>query len=169
MPTGSTTFDGDVFVRGTIYSSAQTYPAGSILDAAIASGANIGAAKLQFQRKIIYVNAASATSATAETKVVFICNAAAGATVVSFRAGCAVANIGAATVTVDLKKNGTTILSAPISLSSSQAAYAAVAAAFASTALVTDDVLEVVITATAGGGTLGKGLFAELIIKENYA
>lgn len=77
------------------------------------------------------------------------------------------AHVGAATLTVDLLKNGTTVLTAPVSTSSSDAVRALKGATFASTALADGDVLELNITATAGGGTLAVGMGAELTYDEN--
>ena len=83
-------------------------------------------------------------------------------------ADCRVACVGAATITIQVKKNGTNILSASLVIDNANAAFAFESAAgFTSTALVANDVLEVDITAAAGGGTLGQGLFCELVTKED--
>jgi hypothetical protein len=68
-------------------------------------------------------------------------------------------------VTVDLRKNGTTVLSAVITLNNANTARVAVAGALSVTTLVAGDVLEVV-TATAGGGTLATGVFAIVTVNE---
>jgi hypothetical protein len=88
-------------------------------------------------------------------------------TLLSFKAGSIVANIGAATVTLDLKKNGVTALSAVITLNNANTARVAVSGTLSVTTLAAGDVLEVVATATAGGGTLATGVFAELRWKED--
>jgi hypothetical protein len=69
-------------------------------------------------------------------------------------------------VTVDLRKNGTTILTSVITISVAQAAYARVAGAIASAAYIAGDVFELVVTATAGGGTLPQGLFVDTVLRE---
>jgi hypothetical protein len=90
----------------------------------------------------------------------------ASATINSFKAGSVTACVGAATITVDLKKNGTSVLSAPITLNSSSTAYVVQSGTVTTTSLVAGDVLEVVVTATAGGGTLGNGVFAVAQVDE---
>ncbi len=61
------------------------------------------------------------------------------------------------------------MLTAVITLNSSNTVYVAVAAALASSALVVGDVLEAVIVATAGGGTIGSGVFCEAVFVEDAA
>jgi hypothetical protein len=59
-------------------------------------------------------------------------------------------------------------LTATISLTNSIAAYALVAAAgFSFTSWVAGDVIEAKIAATASGGTLGKGVFCNLHMRED--
>jgi len=158
-------FQGDVYITGGLTPTTFNPPAGCINDNAVVAGAAIDAAKLQHQHEKAYAQE-SATTAVSEARVVHVVQGAT-ATLVAFKAGCVVANVGAATVTVNLKKNGTTVLTAVVTLDNSQAAYAVVAAAgFTSTSLVAGDVLEVVFTAAASGGTLGKGAFAQVVLRE---
>ena len=106
-------------------------------------------------------------AAVTERRVIKVVKGATG-TIVNFRAGVVVANVGAATISIRLKKNGTNIDTAALVLDSGNAAFALEAAAgFTSTSLVANDVLEVDITAAAGGGTLGQGLFCELTARED--
>jgi hypothetical protein len=104
-------------------------------------------------------------TATTETKVV---HGVFGTTGVlsAIKAGSIGVNAGAATVTIDLKKNGTSILSAVITLNNANTARVMVAGTFSATTLAVGDVLELVITATAGGGTLATGVFVELDLYE---
>lgn len=62
-------------------------------------------------------------------------------TVLSFEAGVTIACTGTPTVEVDLLKNGTTILTAAISIDNANAAYTPVAGIIAITALIDGDVL----------------------------
>lgn len=113
-------------------------------------------------RKIVYSQRTTSDFADDE-RTLFTADA--PATVVSFKAG-AITVAGASTsVSVDLKKNGTTILSAPIVLDNSQTARQKVAATISSAALVADDVLEVHMALT--GTNEPKGVFVELQINEN--
>jgi len=63
-------------------------------------------------------------------------------------------------------KNGTTILSATADFSSSDAARAVKTGTLSVTSYADGDVFEVVITATAGGGTLGTGVYVGLELSE---
>jgi hypothetical protein len=131
----------------------------------IKSAAGVEATKLEHQHRIPY--AQPNTTATTETRVLYVCYGLT-ARVIDFRAGSIVACIGAATITLDVKKNGTTILSSVLTLNNANTARVAVAAALSgSPTLVAGDVLEVVVTATAGGGTIGTGLFANLTVEED--
>lgn len=69
-------------------------------------------------------------------------------------------------MTVDLKKNGTSVLTSTVTIDHTVAAYTQVAASIATNTYVAGDVFEVVVTATAGGGTLPQGLFVALITRE---
>lgn len=76
------------------------------------------------------------------------------------------AAVGGATLSIDILKNGSTILSAPIAMSSSTALRTAVTGTLSSAAVAAGDVFEVSVTATTGGGTLPVGLITELIFDE---
>ena len=104
-------------------------------------------------------------AAVAERKVVH--RARSAGTVAAFWVGSTAANVGAATVTVDLLKNGVTVLVSPVVLTSANAAFVAVAASLAAgAAYAAGDVLEVSQTVAAGGGTLAQGAFGEPVLTE---
>jgi hypothetical protein len=156
----------DLYVGGNLSAKSFNAPASSITDQAVAGGAGIQASKCQQQFTKTYGQVTGSAAATERRPV----HSVYGATgqVVQFRAAAAVANIGAATIAIQLKKNGANILTAAITLGSGTAAYVFVAAAgFTSTSLLANDVLEVDVTATAGGGTLGQGLVCELVTRED--
>lgn len=75
---------------------------------------------------------------------------------------------GNATVSVDVKVNGTTVLSAPMSLTLTETAYEVVAGTISSADVVTDDVITVVVVVSAGTGALGTGLAALVVLDEDY-
>lgn len=160
-----TVIDQDCIVRGSLTSTEFTAPDGSITDDAIKAAAGIEASKLehQFQKNVTQVHG---TAATSERRVIHTVRGASG-DVVAFRAGLVVPNTLTATVTIDLHKNGSTILSSSITLDLTNAAYEFESATIADADLVADDVLEVVINATAGTGVLGQGLFIEATIRED--
>lgn len=158
------TIDGDLYVRGGLVPQAFTPPANCIGDSAIPAGAGIQQTKLEHQHRGSYrqPNAAAA----AETKVVAVVYGATG-TLLAFKAGAIGPAVGADTCSVDLKKNGASVLTAPVSLTSAQAAYALVAGAIATVALVAGDVLTVVVTPNHTSGTLPTGVFATPTWKED--
>lgn len=160
------TQQGDYLVTGALVANSVNSRTGSITDAMIAALAGLQASKLQHQYEPEYAQT-FASNATVERKVVHVVRGA-SATLVEFQVGASTAAIGAATATIDLLKNGSTMLTAAVSLTSATAAFALLAGTLASTALVAGDVLEVnVSAAVAGGGTLAKGLFAEFTIRED--
>ncbi len=151
--------------RGQVIFLNIVLPSDCIGNAQVKSSDPIAADKLQHQHRAVYAQE-SATPAADEARVIHVVKGAAG-TLKTFKAGSVVANIGAATVTVDLKKNGVSVLTAPISLDSGDAAYALVEGTISSAAVAAGDVLEVVIDGTAGGGTLAKGVFCSLDLWED--
>lgn len=106
------------------------------------------------------------SAATTETVPLFRCYGAA-ATVVEVACGSIAIAAGAATVTVDIKKNGSTILTGVLTLDTANTAYVGELAAISSAGLVAGDVLTAVLVATAGGGTLPTGVYVIATIDED--
>jgi hypothetical protein len=142
---------------------APVVPAGSFGDTQIGSTSPIDALKLKHQYAPKLAQA-HGTAAATERRVCHVAKSA--GSVASIEAGPVVAAIGDSTVTVDLRKNGSSVLTSPISLSSANAAYAKVAGAISSAAYVSGDVFELVFTATVGTGTLPQGVWAEPVFRE---
>jgi hypothetical protein len=162
---GLTRVEGDVFVTGALgVAGGFTPPAGSIGNTQIAGLAGIDQSKLQHQHRGHYVQ--PNTTATTETKAVAVIYGVSG-TLLSFKAGSIGVCAGGATITVDLKKNGTTVLSSVVTLNNANAARVSVAGTLSVVTLAAGDELEVVVVATVGGGTLGTGVFAEVRWKED--
>lgn len=160
-----TRVEGDLYINGNLSSKTATPAAGSIVNASVASNAGISATKVQHQHRHVFTQ--PNTSATSETKAIYVCYGATG-TVIAFSAGSIAAAVGAATVTVDLKKNGSSILTAVITLDNANTARVVEAGTLTgSTSLVAGDLLEVVTVATAGGGTLPTGVYAVVTINED--
>lgn len=159
--------NGDLYVDGNFSCRGFSLPSGAVQDSSVAAGAlgnYIQSTKLRQQIKKTY--AQPNVTAVTETKPIWVAFGATG-TLVAFEAGSIVAAIGAATVTLDLKKNGASVLSSVITLNNANTARIVVNATFASTAYVTGDWFDVVVVATAGGGTLPTGLFAFLVATED--
>jgi hypothetical protein len=156
---------GDLYVAGNLSMDSVTLPNDSVGDAQVDSNSPIDAIKLIHQQiKEVRTNYGAAVTSFRQV----IHSAYAKGTLVEFAAALAVANTGAATVTAALYKNGVSIMSgAPATLNSGVAAYAFSApAGLTSTVVLPGDVFEVVVTATAGGGVVGQGLTARLVLRE---
>lgn len=138
----------------------------SITDAMVVAAAGVQASKLQHQYTHAYSQPA-ANSAAVERKVTHVVRGAT-ATILDFKVGATTAALTGATATFDLWKNGVSVLTGTITLDQNTAAYALKAGTFASTSSVAGDVWEIVVSAVAaGGGTLAKGLFAYLTLRED--
>lgn len=160
-----TTFSGDVVVPGTLYVGSFVPSAGSVRNAGVAADAAIQATKLQHQYVQHYFKTGTAATETVPIHVAY----GATGTIVAIKAGSIAIAVGAATVTIDLKKNGTTCLSAVITLDSGNTARVVEAGTLTVTDYVTGDFFELVITATAGGGTIPTGLGVVVVFREDAA
>lgn len=156
----TTRMDGNVFVTGNLSATSLNIPANTVIDAGVSGSADIDADKLEHLQRVVWSDESGTTTADKE-HVIAVVNGTSG-TLRSFKVGAVVANVGAAVVDVDLHKNGSTVLSSAVQIDSADSAYALVSGTFAATALAADDVLEISIDATAGGGTLSSGLFVIL-------
>lgn len=139
-----------------------TLPAGSIGNTDIEAAAGIVVSKLQQQRVFEYRQVG--TSVT-ETVPLGIARGTTGTTVDVVVASL-VAPLSGATVTVDVKKNGTAILSGVVTLNDTHSNYEVVVGTISVTAVADEDVFEAVITATVGGGTLPTGVMIQMLINE---
>ena len=159
-----TTFNGDAHVNGALSCKTFNPPSSSIDNDSIQATAGISASKLEHEYRPVFAQE-SATTASSGAHTVHVVEGAT-ATVVNIKAGSVVANVGAATVDIDLLKDGASIMTSEINLTSGDSAYALSAGAIASPSLVAGDILEVKVTATAGGGTLALGLYVMVDITE---
>jgi len=160
-------FENDVHVAGHLTAGTMTIPVLTVTDAMVNGSAAIATSKMRHRTFKHYSQEAATTSAD-EARCLHAVYGATG-TVISFKAGSVVANIGDSTVTVDLHNDGASILTAVITLDSTNAAYTPEAGTIDTAAVVAGDVLEVVIDATVGTGTLALGVYCELVIDEDPA
>lgn len=157
---------GDLQVRGTLKPDKFDPPTNCIDAASIETAAGIEATKLQ-QQVYMEHRQAHGSAVVDKRETVHIATGATGE-LVEIYATLPVKCVTGATITVMLKKNGSDILSAALQLDDADANYAVVYATnFTSTAYVRDDVFEIVVDATAGGGTVGQGLFVRVIARED--
>jgi len=160
--------NGDVQIAGNLQAQTMTIPSNTVTNASVQAAAGIAATKLQKRTYARYFTATGTAVATIRIPIHRVKGAT--GTINSFKCGNTVLNIGAATISIQLKKNGSNILSAATVLDTGNTAYVAEdAAGFTSSSLVAGDILEADITATAGGGTLGQGLFIIAEIDEDAA
>src|SRR4051812_43197707 len=101
------------------FDTAPVVPDASFGDAQIGTTNPIQATKLKHQHQQQYAQVHGASAVT-ERKSVHVARSAGD--VVAIHAGVVVAAVGAATVTVDLRKNGTTVLTAVVTITSAHAA-----------------------------------------------
>lgn len=156
---------GDMHVDGNLTMKTGSLPAGTLTNAMVNASAAIGVEKQQHQYEKSYAQE-SATAAADESRTLHVVHGTTGE-VLAFKGGAVVACIGAAVVAINLEKNGTTILTTAITLNSSVTAFEIASGVVGTTALVAGDVLEAVIDETTGGGTAPKGVFVEVVLKED--
>ena len=89
-------------------------------------------------------------------------------TLIGVKASLVVACVGDSTVDVQIKVNGSNVLTAAIQFTDGEAAFDVLdAAGFTDNELVEDDVIEVDINATVGTGTLGQGIVVTILLDED--
>jgi hypothetical protein len=159
--------EGDYQYTGAIqFSGTVSLPNNTVTAAKIPASAGVEYTKLQQKYVVTYGQNGTMTSVTIPIHIVH--GVTGGA--IGIKAGSIVACIGAATCTIDLKKNGTTVLTSVITLNSSNTARVAVAGTLVATPTnAAGDFYELVVVATAGGGTLGTGLGVSVAFYEDPA
>jgi len=160
----ASTHVGDLHVQGILSSTQANFPADAILNKQVAASAAIVPTKfIQRLRKNFFQGG----TVVDDIVGVGIITGATG-TIVAVKATLTeTACIGAAVIDVDLLKNGTTVLSAVFTIDSGDAVYAVVSGTISVPGLLVDDVLEIDIDETTGGGTQGAGVLVEVIYDED--
>lgn len=153
----------DLYFAGHTTFRSVTLPNNTVANAQIAADAAIATTKMRHKHRKGRGQNGTAAAETVGAHVVVGTTA----TVVAFQAGSITVCSGNATITIDLRKNGSSILAAPIVLDSTNTARVVEAASIASAGLVAGDWLEVVVTVNPGTGTLGTGLYWELEVDED--
>lgn len=154
--------EGDTYITGTLTAGAMNVPASSVGNTEIEAQANISASKLEHQHNLNVAIFDHATDVSARRVGFF--RAESNCTIDKFAVYVTVAAGATTTVSVDLLKNGTTILTGTISITNSHTAYQIVEGTLSSSTLVADDVLEVNVTIS--GTNEPKGLNACAVIRE---
>lgn len=138
-----------------------TYPSGQITNEHVSSSAAIDSDKLQHLHKA-YTNFALAIGGTpaAREEIVYVCEAAT-ATVRGFH--CLLNVDGSSTsVTFDLKKNGSSILSGVVTITDSTGNRAVQDGTISNAALVAGDVLSIQLAVSSSTGASGPFAWAEI-------
>lgn len=152
------------FGGSVLFTIKPNLPAASIGDSEVDATRPLDVNKT---KHLLRITDSQSGTATAQTKAIHVCGSA--ATVLRVAAGCVTACSGDATISVDVRCNGTSILTTPIVLDSSVAAYTLVEGTLGTTSVVADSVLTVVVTVAQGTGTLGTGLFITVELAEESA
>lgn len=157
--------DGDLTVRGTLNVGAISLPANAVDQASqIKAGINIPADKTE--QRFFPAWSQPNTTATAETRTLFVARR--SGTLNEVIAGSIAKATGDSTITVDIKKNGTTVLSAVITLDSANTNRIVESGSVSGGGtFVAGDWFEVVIAISAGTGTLPTGVFCQLEVDQN--
>jgi hypothetical protein len=159
------TINNNLYVAGNLACQTFTPPSGCIGDSAIAGSAGIQSTKLTARREIVLADP-SATAGASKQQTIHVIYGATG-TLVDYSAGAVVPLGSGDTYTVDLYKNGSSILTAVISLASTDGARTLKAAGgFTSTSLADGDWLEVKTTYTHSSGTAPEGVTIRLTLDE---
>lgn len=158
-----TTFDTDIYVRGRLRCDQLDVPNDSITNENFDANNPLEAVKQEHQYRVnVRQNHGGAVVARRETVHV----AYSDGDVVGVRMQVSVAAIGDSEVTIDVLKNGVSILTAPKVIDNALTAYTTDVAGIASAPYVEDDNFEIQVTVAAGTGTLPQGLFVELVLRE---
>jgi len=152
------------FGGSVLFTVRPNLPAASIGDSEIDATRPLSVNKV---KHLLRVTESQSGTAAAQTKVIHVCGSA--ATVLRVAAGSVTACSGNASISVDVRRNGTSILTTPIVLDSSVAAYTLVEGTLSTTSLAADSVLTIVVTVAPGTGALGTGVFATIELVEESA
>jgi hypothetical protein len=153
--TGTQRFSGPVILPGACVGDTNADPVHPLDDD-----------KVKHRHIAFYGQSGSATTVTLPLHCAFLAGE-----VLDVAAGSIAACVGDSTVTIDVLKNGTTILDEVIELDSTSTAYTSVFGVIADDqeVLAADDILTLAVTATIGTGTLATGLYVSVAVKENAA
>jgi hypothetical protein len=157
-------FTGDLHIKGTLKADKLTAPAKCIDNEHIADDADIEATKVVQQVYMEYRQPHGSAVVDAR-ETIHIANA--PGDLVVLRASLVVKSVTGATVEVMIKKNGVDVLNNPLVIDDADANFAVIESTdFTALPYVNGDTFEAVVDAEAGGGTVGQGLFVQLIGRE---
>lgn len=157
------TLDGDLYVRGLLKADSMILPANGVGDTQVTPAAPLGRTKTKHLHNRLHTQGKGASVVSKTGEPIHIAFAA--GTLVQVEAAVSVAPLTTATVTIDVKKNGVTVLSGTILLDNTTVAYTPVLGTISVPAYVAGDFFDVVVT-VAGGGTPPQGLAVLAVFEE---
>lgn len=157
-------FPQDVVVQGRLSVGLLTLPNSSITNEKVAADAGITASKLQHQN-VVAVHQAGNVPSVNQSGMLYMGYA--QGSILSMRAGALSNFTGNAAVTIDIRKNGVTVLSSNMTIDIGTDAFDYTVGTLSVTAYNPGDVFTFHITVNAGNGTLGNGTFIQMITREN--
>ena len=161
-------FHGNVHVTGTLTANVVAPTATTVTNAMIVAGVTqkgISATKIEQMRSVTYAQPIDSVTIN-ETVVLALIYGVAGAAL-AIAAGSITPCTGNATVAIDVLKDGTTILSAPITLNNAGVAYTPKSGVIAVSTLAATDVLTVDIDPTPGTGNIATGIYVNVVYTED--
>src|SRR5574343_1248781 len=148
--------DEDAYFAGTLQADTLIPSVGCVENEHLADGENFEADKFQHEHRLAAFFPRSVADETRPIHIFLY-----SGEVKTIRVKFSTAHVGESTCSIDLKKNGSSILSAPISTALADG-VAVKRGTVAANTCVAGDVITVVLDATVGTGTLGIGLFVEI-------
>ena len=154
-------FTGDIVFNNAVLNSA------CVNDAQVGVAAAIQASKMRHQHRQRY-SQELATAASTGSYVIHVFKGATGG-VLAFGCGAAVKPSGDGSVTMNLKRGTTVILSSAMTLNSASTNYGVALGTVGTSACTVGDVLVLSIAASTGtAGAVGTGVFAFVDVLEDY-
>jgi hypothetical protein len=168
----STTYNEDVNIRATLACSRFTAPAGFLMNAHVATGAAISAAKLEHQYSISRQIFAPGTAVVAATELLHIVRGNAASIIDIEAAVSTIATGPDRIVQVDLQRSTAgaafqSVLSVPVEFTNGSFARIAIAGTISSPTLADGDVLQIAISVSGSAGNQAAGLLVNVCIRED--
>lgn len=155
---------GDMHVRGHLTADTMSVPGGAVGNEQWDPGNPLSAINQDHQYMPVYAQKHGVAVAD-ERMPLHVANG--DGTLVAVYVGVVVKPVGDSEVTVDILKNGTTVLTIVFTVDNTITNFIREAASIDDDDVEAGDVFEVVVDATVGTGTLPQGLFVQAIFRES--
>lgn len=152
--------EGALHVRGQLTAESQIMAAGSVDNTSVAASAGIDATKLDHQYVVASVQAGTPAAITDPVHRAY-----AAGQIVSASVWVDVKPTAGSSYVVDLKKNGTTVLTGTLTVDSTSTEDTAITLTLSDDDYVAGDRLDVVV-GSLSGGAYGTGLHVRLVLRE---